>query len=315
MTLPALAAFAGIAIAIPVHAQATPALPDYAPLSPTLSLRSGLSSYGYRAARTGWTVETLFEYGSAAELQSTAASSYVLDAELMRTTLTARRDVGARTFIDVRAGVTGAYAGFADGVFDAYHRIIRYQQHGRGQRPTNEYAHEIRLGDVAVVIPPGRVDLAGVRVGAGRRHTARLQSYAAVTLPTATAHPRGVPSFALMHTLRAPAGARVHYDATVGIGHTPSHGPLAGAQHTRFVAASFAARADVWRGHALYWTVFHHSAPYRGTGIALLDRGELSTDFGVVLSTPDGGEWRIGLVEDLRHDAGMDLVIRVSRIR
>ena len=78
-------------------------------------------------------------------------------------------------------------------------------------------------------------------------------------------------------------------------------------------AAGGSARSVGGASGPLYGTLFHHRAPYRGTGFPELDRAELSADFGWLWYAPSGRVWRVGLTEDIqRRDPGIDLVLKVS---
>jgi hypothetical protein len=100
----------------------------------------------------------------------------------------------------------------------------------------------------------------------------------------------------------------------VGAGVTPSHGPLSSFQRTIFLALSSGVRHRLWENQALYANLFYHSPYYQGTSLPALDRRELSLDFGWILTTRAGGEWRMGLTEDLEPGGpGVDLVFRVGR--
>jgi hypothetical protein len=70
----------------------------------------------------------------------------------------------------------------------------------------------------------------------------------------------------------------------------------------------------VWGRQSLYANLFFHSPYYFDTTLPGLDLRELSLDFGWILQTRNGGDWRIGLTEDLEPGGpGVDLVLRVGR--
>ena len=80
--------------------------------------RSGLAYQPYLPydlSRTRWSAS--FEYGNAIERDTRSSASYLLDAELMRTTLGWTRDLTPRLWLSVEGEVVGSYAGFADGFF------------------------------------------------------------------------------------------------------------------------------------------------------------------------------------------------------
>jgi len=64
----------------------------------------------------------------------------------------------------------------------------------------------------------------------------------------------------------------------------------------------------------VFANLFYHSPYYHGTTLPALDGRELSLDFGWILQTGGGGEWRLGLTEDLEPKGpGVDLVFRLGR--
>jgi hypothetical protein len=98
------------------------------------------------------------------------------------------------------------------------------------------------------------------------------------------------------------------------VGYTPSHGDLANLQRTTLVAVSSGLRYRVWGSQSLFGNLFYHSPYYHDTSLPSLDRRELSLDFGWILETRGGGEWRVGLTEDLEPGGpGVDLVLRLGR--
>jgi hypothetical protein len=104
------------------------------------------------------------------------------------------------------------------------------------------------------------------------------------------------------------------YEGGFGAGFTPAHGALADRQHTGFIGVSSGVRHRLWSSQSLFANLFYHSPYYHGTGLPALDRRELSLDFGWMLTAGDGGEWRVGLTEDMEPGGpGVDLVLRVGR--
>ena len=85
-------------------------------------------------------------------------------------------------------------------------------------------------------------------------------------------------------------------------------------QRELFLAVTSGLRARVWGRQALYANLFYHSPYYQNTSLPALDRRDLSLDFGWILDAGRGGEWRVGLTEDLEPGGpGVDLVLRVGR--
>jgi hypothetical protein len=159
--------------------------------------------------------------------------------------------------------------------------------------------------------------LEDVRVGLGLRHNSQFQSVLSVTLPTSTApegYGRGVPSLSVVNTLRSRLDPRVMYEGSIGLGFTAAHGRLPEGQREVFLAATSGFRVRVWGRQSLYANLFYHSPYYFNTTLPALDLRELSLDVGWILATRQGGEWRVGLTEDLEPGGpGVDLVLRVGR--
>jgi hypothetical protein len=138
-----------------------------------------------------------------------------------------------------------------------------------------------------------------------------------LTLPTSTGpdgYGRGVVSWSLLNTLRASLDPRWTYEGSLGLGFTPEHGPLASRQHTTFVSASSGLRTHLWGRQSVFANLFYHSPYYHDTTLPSLDRRELSLDFGWIIHTRHGQEWRVGMTEDLEPGGpGVDLVFRFGR--
>jgi hypothetical protein len=258
------------------------------------------------------------DYGSSIEFNRTSDANYVLDSELLRLTLGVSRDLSVRTFLLLEASAGGAYAGFMDGFLDWYHGTLGIRMSERESRPRDRFLYEITL-------PSGRsiqrkrsnLFLDDLRVGLGFRPHPSLQTVLSVTLPTATApagYGRGVPSLNLLNTWGAIVRPGVHYEGSLGLGLTPANGALSTLQREAFVAVTSGVRALVWRRNSVFANLFYHSPYYQGTSLPSLDRRELSLDFGWLVQTRTGAEWRLGMTEDLEPGGpGIDLVLRLGR--
>jgi hypothetical protein len=293
-------------------------LPPHEPLNPTSSARTGLWAEPFRAfdPRGSWRPAATFEYGNAIESDTQGTSSYLLDAEIMRASLALSRDLGPRSFLELKLSAVGTYAGFGDGFFEWYHRVIHYRQPERAARPRNQFAYHFALPDGTTIDrSPASLALGDARVTVGRRFGASLQSVLSLTLPAATAgQGRGVPSFSAVQTVHRELSSRVFYEGTFGLGVTPRHGDLSPWQRTRFASASTGFGFRVWGGQSVYGSFFWHSPYYEGTGLRSLDRHELTADFGWLARGRNGRDWHIGLTEDLGPgDAGIDLILSVGR--
>ena len=91
------------------------------------------------------------------------------------------------------------------------------------------------------------------------------------------------------------------------------HGSLAPFQRQLFVEVSSGFRARLWQRQGLYANLLYHSPYYRGTGFAALDRYDMALDFGWLIATCAGPEWRFGLTEDPKPSGpGIDLIVRLG---
>jgi uncharacterized protein DUF3187 len=298
------------------HAQG---LPPHQPLNATSASRSRLAAEPYRAFAPGrWRVAANLEYGNAIEFDSTPRAHYLLDAEFMRTSLAVSRDVSRRSFVRVTVGATGAYAGFADGFFVWYHKLIHFTQPERIARPKNQFAYQLQLPDGAVVPRrPFKLALDDVRGTVGVRLSPSLQSTLSVTLPTATGpagYGIGAVSIATVQTAHVELSSRFMFEGTFGLGYTPRHGDLSAYQRTLFASASTGLSLRLWGSQSVFGSLYYHSPYYRGTTLRSLDRRELTADFGWLARGRDGREWHIGFTEDLAPgDAGIDLILSIGR--
>jgi hypothetical protein len=307
-----------LALALPASAGAQ-ALPAFAPLNPVSSSRSGVYYQPLRPAAAGrWITGVSMDYASIIEYNRLGTADYVLDSELLRMSLGLSRDLGARTFFLLDAAVGGSYNGFLDGFLDWYHGALGIRMSEREHRPKDRFLYEIALPDgTSIERSRSSLFLDDLRLGLGFRPSTMLQSVLSLTLPTSTGpvgYGRGVASVNLLNTVGGAVSPRVHYEGSVGIGFTPKHGNLASLQRELFVAVSSGVRALAWGRHSVYANLFYHSPYYQNTTLPALDRRELSLDFGLILETRTGGEWRVGMTEDLEPGGpGIDLVFRVGR--
>ena len=318
----ASSAFAALSIGLAGRAVSAQGLPAFAPINPLAQSRSGLSFEAYHTAHPGtWAASFALDYGSMIESGQRQRATVLLDAEVLRVGVSVRRDLSRETFLlgDVTAG--GAYAGFLDGFLHGYHGLLGITVPEREARPRNAFAYRVALPGAAVDRSASSAFLGDVRLGIGRRAGRRvqLQSLLAVTLPTSTApggYGRGTVSFNLLNTLHTRLGGPWVFDASVSGGVTPVHGALASYQRSAFLAGSSGLRFRFWGRQSLYANVFYHSPYYHDTGLRAMDRRELSLDFGWILATRSGREWRIGMTEDMEPSGpAIDLIFRLGSAR
>ena len=294
-------------------------LPDFAPLNPMASSRSGLYYQPYRDPAPGRWVATLgVDYASVIEYNRPTRADYVLDSELLRVGLGLSRDLSAHTFVTIAGSVAGAYAGFMDGFLDWYHGALGIRVDEREQRPRDRFLYAVTLPDgSSVQRSRSSLFLQDVRVGFGARFGPKLQTVMSMTLPTSTGpegYGRGTVSLGLLNTYRSQLQPGLVYEGSLGLGFTSAHGGLLEEQRRTFLAITSGLRLRVWGQQSLFANLFYHSPYYRGTTLPALDSRELSLDFGWILQSREGREWRIGLTEDLEPGGpGVDLILRVGR--
>lgn len=294
-------------------------LPPQAQLSPLTASRSGLHLPTFQAPRAGWQFATWLEYGNISDykIRTTRPSEVLVDMEAYRVALTARRDVGRVAFVQLEAGVSGAWGGVFDGFLTAYHRLINYEKDDRRLRPHGAFAHVIATPDGRrLSVEPEGLALGDTRLSAGARWTGWLQSVASVTLPTSTAPDgfrRGVASGSLVTTARLVPHRDLGVELSAAAGYTPAHGELSDWQEEWFYAFSTGLRWRMFKGTSAYGNLYYHSPVYAGTGNILADRQEFTVDFGLMFRTRGGRDWWVGLGENLSaEDPAMDLVLRVG---
>jgi hypothetical protein len=293
-------------------------LPAYAPINPVAASRTGLGFEPLRPSHPGgWSGALALDYASVIEHATLPRADYDLDAEILRLRLRAARDLSPGAFLELDASVGGAYSGFLDGFLNWYHRTLGITLEERDRRPNDAFLYRIELPN-GVVLPrrPSTLFLGDVRAAVGLRHSRHLQTVLSLTLPTSTApagYGRGVPAAGVVTTVHLPVARPLVYEGSLGLGATPAHGALAPFQRTTFLSASSGARWRFWGRQSLYANLIYHSPYYHDTTMPPLDRRELSLDFGWILATRAGREWRLGLTEDLEPGGpGVDLVFRLG---
>lgn len=307
-----------LALALPRAAPAQ-GLPEFGPINPVAASRSGLYFQPFREPEPGrWRPSVALDYGSVIEYNRLGQADYVLDSEIMRLSFGASRDLGRRTFLTLSVPIDGAYAGFLDGFLDWYHGKLGIRVSEREQRPHDRFLYSITLPDGrSVSRSSGALFLGDIRAGLGLRISSGFQTLLSITLPTSTGpegYGRKVPTAAVLNTLRAQLTPRLVFEGGFGVGLTPTHGPLADRQHVAMLSFSSGLRQRIWGRQSLFGNLFYHSPYYHSTTLPALDRRELSLDFGWLLQTRGGGDWRVGLTEDLEPGGpGVDLVFRIGR--
>jgi hypothetical protein len=305
---------------VPASARAQ-GLPAYYPINPVADSRTGLGFEPFRAPRPGgWSLGLSLDYASAVEVADFRRADYTLDAELLRLRLRVARDLSPALFVMADASAQGSYAGFLDGFLNWYHDLIGVTLEARKERPDDAFLYRLDLADGrSRNRRPSDLFLGDVRLSAGLRRGSHLQAIATVTLPTSTGptgYGRGVVSAGLLTTVHAKLAEPLTYEGSLGLGYTPTHGDLTAYQRTTMVSGSSGLRWRFWGRQSLYANLFYHGPYYHGTTIPPLDRRELSLDFGWILATRGGREWRIGMTEDMEPNGpAVDIVFRLGADR
>lgn len=296
-------------------------LPSYEPINPVATSRSGVYFQPYVDPRAGaLRIALNLDYASTIEYNIPGPRPmYLLDAELMRLSLAATRDVSARDFVLAEASVNGAYNGFLDGFLNWYHHLFGFRMPERAMRPKDQFTYALVLPNgTSLQRSPSDMFLGDLRLGVGRRWTPELQTVLTATLPTSTApdgYGRGTVSVSVLNTYRARLASRLTFEGGLGIGATPTHGALTPYQRSVFLSVSPGLRFRFWGRQALFANLFYHSPYYHDTQLPALDRRELSLDFGWLLATKRG-DWKIAFTEDLSPNGpAIDFIFRFGMRR
>jgi len=294
-----------LALILPMAARAQ-SLPILHPLNPVADSRSGLYFQPLVSPRAGWRFTLGVDYASMIELnfgRSLADTAYLLDAEVLRLNVSATRDLSRRVFVTGEAAFGGSYNGFLDGFLNWYHGLFGIYMPEREDRARNQFAYRYEFSSGRFVrFPRHGAYFGDFRLGLGIRHGMRGQSVLSVTLPTNTAgsgYGRGTVSASLLNTYRIQPAPRFVYEGSLNVGVTPRHGVLGPVQKSAFLLATSGFR---WRTIGAVWSfanLYLHSPYYAGAGASQLDRSELTIDFGWIIRSKRGHEFRFGMTEDL----------------
>jgi hypothetical protein len=288
-----------------VEAQSLPLLH---PINPAAESRSGLYFQPYLRPSPRWRMALGVDYGSMAELNfrfSVADTAYLLDAEALRVNLSASRDIDAQHFLTAEAWVGGSYNGFMDGFLNWYHGLFGIRYPERDNRPRNSFAYQYKFPDNRVVrFAAHGAYIGDVRLGIGRRHDSHVQSVLSLTLPTSTAgagYDRGTLSVSLLNTFQYQITRRLLYEGSANLGYTPTHGALHALQEQLFVLGTSGFRWRTFGGLWSFGNLYLHSPYYStSTEAGQLQRWEMTLDFGWIIRSKQGREFRFGMTEDLQ---------------
>ena len=291
-------------------------LPAFAPINPVAAGRTPLSFEPFRPYRQGsWGLTAALSYASTIETNDISTATYLLDSELLRVRFGVSRDLSPRTFVLADAELLGAYSGFLDGFLDWYHGLLGISIPERDRRPHDEFDYFVDLhGEAPLRGRPDNAFLGDMRVGMGVRLTPAVQSVAVVTLPTSTGpegYGRGVMTAGLLNTAHLPLSSRLVGEGSLGLGFAPTHGVLAESQHELLASGSVGARFRLFGTQSVFGNLFYHTPYYHDTELPSLDRYDLALDFGAIIGSGPGHEWRIGMTEDLKPSGpAVDLIFQ-----
>lgn len=242
---------------------------------------------------------------------------YVQDLELGTVRLSAAHDLSPRAFLLADVPVSTAWKGGLDGFLGWWHDLLGIDMPSRDLRPHNLFGYEVEsaAGDTVGYDPT--VYLGDVQLGAGLRVAPQWQLLGTVTLPTATAegYGRDVVTGGAMLTGWSDLDPKLRVEASLGVGVAPkSGGTIAKYQRTMFGSVGGGFRWRFYRGTSMYGTLWWHSPYYEDTGLPTLDRNDLNFDFGWIIRTTNGAEWRFGMSEDPQPSGpGVDAIFKASR--
>ncbi len=289
-----------------------PGPPLFAPLNPLETSRSVLFAAPNLMPEGRWGFQLQLDYGSAVELFASPRNSIILDAELGRLAATVVAKLDGATFLLVRGGVQGSYAGFLDRPLDAYHRILGIAYAARRSRPRNHFNYGVDLGGRVTNFRPVDLALSDTLVGLGRQ-VGPVQLLAVLGVPTATATGYGAATVqgGLLATAQARVWTRLLLEVSAGVGATPRAGALAEVERLVFFSGSLGLRLRLSDRNFLYGTLFAQSPLYHHTNLPALDDLDLSADFGWLFRTRGGWEISAGVTEDaLPAGPAIDAIFR-----
>ncbi len=297
--------------------EAQSGLPAFRPINPAVASRSPLGFAAWSDGSPHWTWSLGLDYASAIESDRAGSREYLLDAELLRVDFSAGHDIGRRYHLEASAALEGAYAGWMDGFFNWYHDLFGFSIPARDRRPRDAFAWTGQFPDGSSIDrQPVDLALGDARLSATRRHSDRLQSTLTATVPSHTGpdgYGRGTVGLALVNVARVPLGSGALWESSVGAGWSPGHGDLQAYQREWFGQVTTGLRFTLVGRLSAFGTFYYHTPVYEGTGFAELDRRQISLDFGWILRTKGGRQWRVGMTEDVSPTGpGIDAIFRLG---
>ena len=263
-------------------------------------------------------VTLALDYANVYELNyGFAGGEYVQDLEVGTLRLSLARDLSPKSFLLADIPVSTAWKGGLDGFLGWWHDLLGIEMPSRALRPENRFGYQLATaaGDTIAYDPTSY--LGDIRVGAGWRFHSHGQLVGTITLPTTTAEGFGreVVTVGAMVSGWSDLDPRLRVEGSVGLGYAPrSHSAIASYQKELFESVGGGFRWRFYRQASVYGTLWWHSPYYAETGLPALDRNDLAFDFGWIIRTAKGAEWRFGMTEDPQPSGpGVDAVFKASR--
>jgi hypothetical protein len=280
-----------------------PGLPLFTPLDPLEYTRSALFAPPLLMPKGAWAFSVHLDYASIIELYTNVPNSVLLDAEVGHMSFSASVRLSKNLFLYFEGGVQGAYAGFLDGLLNAYHSLFGITYEARALRPLNKFAYYFQSGDMRQTFKPVGLTLLDTELGVGWMLNEQLQLLTTMVVPTVWAEGYGAHTvqFAAMLTWQRPfIWPWLQFQGTLGVGATPraGFGILQPYQNVVFGSFSVGFKARVSQSNFLYTNFFFQSPLYHGTADLPLDGVDGSLDFGWMYRTDDNWEFLAGLTEN-----------------
>lgn len=316
-TLAVLLAALALSLPRPLAAQSDLGLPTWYPSNILATARTPLYFQPWVAPHAGIRTTIALDYANIYELAYGAmAGAYVQDLELGTLHFGASRDLTPSTFVTADLPVSTAWKGGLDGFLSWWHGLLGIHLPERELRPEHRFGFDLDLPNGSFSHPPATY-LGDLRLGLGRRLGSGSQLLGTLTLPTTTNadYAKAVPSLGLLLAGETELAPRLRIEGTAGLGYTPRTGTfLRGYQRDVFISMGGGFRWHFAGVTSMFGTFWWSTPYYSNTGIAGLDRPDMTFDFGWIFRTRSGAEWRIGMSEDpLPSGPGVDAVFKASR--
>lgn len=313
----ALLATLAVSPSRPLAAQSDLGLPTWYPSNILATARTPLYFQPSIAPHPGTRVTVALDYANIYELAyGPVAGAYVQDLELGTLHVGAARDLSPTTFLIADLPISTAWKGGLDGFLSWWHGVLGIEIPERKLRPEHRFGFDLDLPNGSSHRRPATY-LGDLRLGLGRRLGNGSQLVGTLTLPTTTDrdYAKEVPSLGLLLAGATDLAPKLRVEGSAGLGYTPrASGLLRTYQRDVFVAMGGGFRWHFAGVTSMFGTLWWSTPYYARTGIAGLDRADMTFDFGWIFRARSGAEWRIGMSEDpLPSGPGVDAVFKASR--